>query len=49
VATTCRIEPVSIAIGAMMPGFGGMGGRMGHTELLYTVEFNRRDPDLDWL
>jgi hypothetical protein len=28
-----------IAIGAILPGIGGMGSRMGHTELLYIGEF----------
>jgi len=28
-----------IAIGALLPGIGGMGSRMGHTELLYIAEF----------
>jgi hypothetical protein len=30
---------IYIAIGALLPGIGGMGSRMGHTELLYIGEF----------
>lgn len=30
---------IFIAIGALLPGIGGMGSRMGHTELLYIAEF----------
>ncbi len=30
---------IFIAIGALLPGVGGMGSRMGHTELLYIAEF----------
>jgi hypothetical protein len=30
---------IFIAIGAMLPGIGGMGSRLGHTELLYIAEF----------
>ena len=33
------IGNVFIAIGALLPGIGGMGSRMGHTELLYIGEF----------
>jgi len=33
------IGNVLIAIGAILPGIGGMGSRMGHTELLYIGEF----------
>lgn len=28
-----------IALGALLPGIGGMGSRMGRTELLYIGEF----------
>lgn len=28
-----------IAVGALLPGLGGLGSRMGHTELLYLGEF----------
>jgi hypothetical protein len=30
---------IFIAVGAILPGIGGMGSRMGHTELLYIAEF----------
>jgi hypothetical protein len=30
---------IFIAIGALLPGIGGVGSRMGHTELLYIAEF----------
>jgi hypothetical protein len=30
---------ILIAVGAILPGVGGMGSRMGHTELLYIGEF----------
>ena len=33
------IGNIFIAIGALLPGVGGMGSRMGHTELLYIAEF----------
>ncbi len=33
------IGNIFIAIGALLPGIGGMGSRMGHTELLYIGEF----------
>ncbi|MGH9769302.1 MAG: hypothetical protein ACREAB_17900 [Blastocatellia bacterium] len=33
------IGNIFIAIGALLPGIGGMGSRMGHTELLYIAEF----------
>lgn len=33
------IGNIYIAIGALLPGIGGMGSRMGHTELLYIGEF----------
>jgi hypothetical protein len=33
------IGNIFIAIGALLPGVGGMGSRMGHTELLYIGEF----------
>ncbi|HKQ80379.1 MAG TPA: hypothetical protein VJ810_42185 [Blastocatellia bacterium] len=33
------IGNIFIAIGAILPGIGGMGSRMGHTELLYIGEF----------
>ena len=33
------IGNIYIAIGALLPGLGGMGSRMGHTELLYIGEF----------
>jgi len=33
------IGNVFIAAGALLPGIGGMGSRMGHTELLYIGEF----------
>jgi hypothetical protein len=33
------IGNIFIAIGAFLPGMGGMGSRMGHTELLYIGEF----------
>jgi hypothetical protein len=33
------IGNIFIAIGAILPGVGGMGSRMGHTELLYIGEF----------
>jgi hypothetical protein len=32
------IGNIFIAIGAILPGIGGMGSRMGHTELLYITE-----------
>jgi len=33
------IGNIFIAIGALLPGVGGIGSRMGHTELLYIGEF----------
>jgi hypothetical protein len=33
------IGNIFIAVGALLPGVGGMGSRMGHTELLYIAEF----------
>jgi hypothetical protein len=33
------IGNIYIAAGALLPGIGGMGSRMGHTELLYIAEF----------
>jgi len=33
------IGNILIAIGALLPGVGGIGSRMGHTELLYIGEF----------
>src|SRR5262245_20843909 len=33
------IGDMYIAAGALLPGIGGMGSRMGHTELLYIAEF----------
>jgi hypothetical protein len=33
------IGNIFIAIGALLPGIGGIGSRMGHTELLYIGEF----------
>jgi hypothetical protein len=33
------IGNIFIAVGALLPGIGGMGSRMGHTELLYIAEF----------
>ncbi|HEX5081124.1 MAG TPA: hypothetical protein VFY40_03695 [Blastocatellia bacterium] len=33
------IGNIFIAIGAILPGIGGMSSRMGHTELLYIGEF----------
>jgi hypothetical protein len=33
------IGNIFIATGAILPGIGGMGSRMGHTELLYITEF----------
>lgn len=33
------IGNIFIAIGAILPGIGGIGSRMGHTELLYIGEF----------
>ncbi len=30
---------VLIAVGALLPGIGGMATRMGHTEVLYVMEF----------
>ena len=33
------IGNIFIATGAILPGVGGMGSRMGHTELLYIAEF----------
>ena len=33
------IGNIFIAAGALLPGIGGMGSRMGHTELLYLGEF----------
>jgi hypothetical protein len=33
------IGNIFIAVGAILPGVGGMGSRMGHTELLYISEF----------
>jgi hypothetical protein len=33
------IGNIFIAIGAVLPGVGGMGSRMDHTELLYITEF----------
>jgi hypothetical protein len=33
------IGNIFIAVGAILPGIGGMGSRMGHTELLYIAEF----------
>lgn len=30
---------IYIAIGALLPGLGGMGSRMGHTQLLYIGKF----------
>jgi hypothetical protein len=33
------IGNIYIAAGALLPGVGGMGSRMGHTELLYIAEF----------
>jgi hypothetical protein len=32
------IGNIFIALGAVLPGIGGMGSRMGHTELLYIAE-----------
>jgi hypothetical protein len=33
------IGNIFIAFGALLPGIGGLGSRMGHTELLYIGEF----------
>jgi hypothetical protein len=33
------IGNIFIAVGALLPGVGGMGSRMGRTELLYIAEF----------
>ena len=33
------IGNIFIAVGALLPGVGGMGSRMGHTELLHIAEF----------
>jgi hypothetical protein len=33
------IGNVLIAVGALLPGIGGMATRMGHTEVLYVMEF----------
>jgi hypothetical protein len=33
------IGNIFIAVGAILPGIGGIGSRMGHTELLYIGEF----------
>lgn len=38
-ARNVSIGNIFIALGALLPGIGGMGSRMGHTELLYIGEF----------
>lgn len=38
-ARNVSVGNIFIALGALLPGIGGMGSRMGHTELLYIGEF----------